>query len=168
MSISCQYDTIDHLSMNRATLQIDKLPGVSFSCTNYAIPSLSLPTANQQTPFYDKPYHGDKINWSDLQVEYLVSSNLSNWLAAFEWMNHLAPAEDRADYIGLSEQFSGATLTVYSSTNVPMFRIRFLDCVITDIGEIRFSEEVTETQFVKSTLSLSYQRYTVEAVNTSC
>lgn len=158
----CSSAQLNYLTFNKATLNIQKLPGVSFTSQNFRIPSVSLPSATQSSPYFDRPVGGDKLVWEPLRISFLVDEHLTNWLAAFEWIESLAPSDDKKNYIGHEQSFSDAYMIVYNSSNIPFLKIIFEDCIITDLGSIEQSEQTTETQFVSTSITLEYRRYRIE------
>jgi hypothetical protein len=78
--------TNDYLRPNAFRFSIKDLPGVSFTCQSANIPDLQLGFATQPTPFTDVPLVGDKLNFGEFTVRFLISEDMSNYLEMYRWL----------------------------------------------------------------------------------
>lgn len=156
---------LNYLSGNRAVMQISQLPDTSFNIKNFQIPTIQLPSADHPSPYFDRPDVGDKLSYEALDVEFVVLEDLSNWIQAYSWINYIGSPRDRKkEYDKTPFIYSDATVTVYSSHNNPLVRVKFIECVPVVLGGIQFNEEIMETSTVTSFLTMEYLRYDVELV----
>jgi hypothetical protein len=156
---------LNYLSGNRAVLNIAELPDTSFNIQNFSLPSLQLPAATHNSPYFDRPEYGDKIAWESLEAEFIVLEDMSNWLQAYNWINSVGSPRDRTkEFAKAPFKYSDATVTLYSSHNNPLVRFKFIECVPTVLGGVRFNEVISETTTVTSFLTMEYLRYDVEVV----
>ena len=72
--------TNDYLRPNAFKFSIKDIPGVSFTCQSANLPQLALGFAVQPTPFTDIPRIGDKLNFGDFTIRFLISEDMSNYL----------------------------------------------------------------------------------------
>ena len=156
---------LNYLSGNRAVMQIASLPDTSFNIKNFQIPTMTLPSADHSSPYFERPEVGDKITYEALDVEFIVLEDISNWLQAYSWVNYIgSPRERKQEYAKTPFIYSDATVTVYSSHNNPLVRVKFIECVPVALGGIQFNEEIMETSTVTSYLTMEYLRYDIEIV----
>lgn len=151
---------LNKLAANRATLSFSAFPQMSFTLQHFPLPGINLGTANQSSPFFDKPVYGDKLQYNDLYLEFQVSEDMKNWYEIFKWMYYIGNPSEKPDSLDLT--YADATMLVYSSHNNPMFKATFLDCVPVSLGDIYFSEMTNETEEISCSIVLKYQRYDVE------
>lgn len=151
--------SLNRLTANRATLHFTILPNLSFMLTGYPLPAIMLPPANQSSPFFDMGHSGDKLEFEELEVEFLVSEYLKEWLELFDWMNNLANPHEFNPIDNLS---TSATMFIYSSHNQPFLEITFEDVIPTMLGGLNFTEAIGETYEIKSNASFRYRVYSIK------
>ena len=54
-------------------------------CNNANIPDLNLGVANQPNYLRDIPVPGDKIDFGDLSIRFLVDEDLTNYMEIQKW-----------------------------------------------------------------------------------
>ena len=69
--------------------QLIKYPKVSFFCQSATVPGISLPVATQSTRYNAIPHPGDEINFEDLNVQFIVDENMSNYITMHNWVRKL-------------------------------------------------------------------------------
>ena len=62
---------------------ITKEPKVSFFCTSASIPSITLATEIQPSYLKDIDVPGEKLEYENLSVRFLVDEDLKNYMASF-------------------------------------------------------------------------------------
>lgn len=68
------------------SLAIDRLPNLAFFCQKAQIPEVALPNAEVETSLSKVVLEGDKLKYSPLNVTFMVSSNMANYNAIFNWL----------------------------------------------------------------------------------
>lgn len=152
---------LSQLHSNRATLQITKFPETTLSISNFRLPGLTMGPALHNTPYRDGPIPGDKIEWEPLDVEFIVNSDLTNWLEMFDWLISQGAPEDRSTQYDYDLRSVDASVILYSAQNIPFATVKFKDCIIVRLGGIDFSEESGETVTSKAGLVLEYSNYEI-------
>ena len=71
-----QPDKLDYASPVQFKFGLIKLPKVEYFCTAANIPGITLGTANQPTPLKDLPIPGDKLEYDNLSITFLVDEGL--------------------------------------------------------------------------------------------
>ena len=72
---------------------ITKEPKVSFFCTSATIPELSFETTVQPSYLKDIDVPGEKIQYADLRVRFLVDEDLKNYMAIHNWITGIGYPE---------------------------------------------------------------------------
>ena len=65
---------------------MDKAPKVSFFGNQVNIPQMTLGVAEQPTYLRDIPLPGDKIQFEDFSLRFLVDENLDNYIEVFNFI----------------------------------------------------------------------------------
>jgi hypothetical protein len=156
---------LNYLSGNRAVFTIPELSDLSFTVNNFELPGVTLPAAYQATQNISKPVAGETLEYTDLNISFIVMENLSNWLEIHNWMRALgAPFSKQAEYLKDYPRWADGYVTVYSAKNNPLLRVKFIDVVPVALGTLSFSEEIQETTTMTCSVTFSYERYDLEFV----
>lgn len=158
--MSTEVTNLNYMTGTRSTMVIDNKPYIQFTAQEWAIPGISLNAAIQPTAFRDIRYAGDKMQWDPLVIKFIVTEDLSNWIEAFKWLVSIGSPTEFSEYQGLG--FQDVTVTVYNSHNNVIKRVKFADCVPTNLSEVTFSSQASETEYNYATLVLEYQHYSFE------
>lgn len=150
----------NYLSTSRATLQIQGLPEVEFNITSFNLPDVSVGVVDVPTRFNRGKEAGTNVEFTDLQIEFLVDEDLKNWQTVFEWIvKQSLPVEH--DYIGHKNRFSDGSLIIYSSHNNPIKKISLKELFPVSLGGIAFNETDNETVYQKANASFSVLYYEI-------
>jgi len=68
---------------------IDKLRGVDFFCQSANIPAVAMEAPIQGTRFNKIPQPGDELQYSDLNIRFLIDENMKNWYQVHDWMREI-------------------------------------------------------------------------------
>ena len=115
-SLQRQPDKLDYASPTQFRFGIHQLPKVEFFTVTANIPEISLGIANYATPFKDIPMMGDKVEYGQLNIGFIVDEYLENYLSLHEWMTGIGFPKDKEfltePYISRSKNGSGIGLAV--------------------------------------------------------
>jgi hypothetical protein len=85
-------------------LLLKRSPKVAFFCNQANIPDINLGIANQPTYLRDIPIPGDKIQFGDLNLRFLVDENLENYMEIQNWMRGLGYPESVKEFRDLANE----------------------------------------------------------------
>ena len=151
--------------------QLIKYPKVSFFCQSATVPGISLSVANQATRYNYVPHPGDEISFEDLNVQFIVDENMSNYITVHNWIRKLGhpyssqdiqelPGEDLED-----KTYSDGVLFVLDSNFRKKFKIVFNDLFPTSIGALTFQSTATDVQYFTVDVSFKYTIYDIYDIN---
>lgn len=158
-------DSLNYLSSTRAVLQIVGLEAVSFTCTDYPIPGVSLSRATQATPFTDIPLRGDKMEFNPLTVSFLVSAKLENWRALYEWIIGLAVPNHPRQFCNKPMEYSDAVLHLYTAQNNKFAEIVYKHIWPTSLGDLDLTTQQSQSDELIATATFEYQYYEINFVD---
>ena len=75
---------------------LQRSPGVAYFCNQANIPDISLGVANQANYLRDIPTPGDKMDFGDLSLRFLVDEDLKNYMEIQKWMRGLGFPESKS------------------------------------------------------------------------
>lgn len=173
--------THNYLRPNAFRFSVKDIPNVSFTCQSANLPALALGSAVQSTPFVDIPRIGDKLQFGDLSIRFLIESNMTNYLELYRWLVALGFPKDynqfgayvknrpsafpfKVNNLGRSEvlAYSDATLTILDSTNVPKVNIIFKDIFPVSLEALDFDIASASVEYFTAIASFKYTLFEVE------
>ena len=173
--------TYDYLRPNAFRFSVKDIPNASYTCQSANIPDIQLGYALQPTPFVDVPVIGDKLNFGELAIRFLISEDMSNYLELYRWLVALGFPNDynqfstftkdrpsRFPFVtkqnGTSEilAYSDATLTILDSTNTAKVNIIFKSLFPTSLSALDFDIASGSVEYFTAIASFKYTIFEVE------
>lgn len=171
----------NYLKPNAFRFSIKELPGVAYTCQSANLPSIQLGFAQQATPFRDIPRIGDKLDYGELVIRFLISENMSNYLELFEWLVALGFPNNYNEYGNFTGErlnrfpfykttrgtnetlaYSDATLTILDSNNIPKTNILFKDLFPTSLEALDFDVSSPTVEYFVGIASFKFKTFEVE------
>ena len=154
---------------------LKRAPGVAFFCNQANIPSMDLGIAEQPSYLRTIPVPGDKIQFGDLTLRFLVDEDLVNYMELQKWIRGLGypdslkeifdlqKEKDRVDTYdsGLMDIYSDGTLTVLTSSQNPKFKIMFKDLWPYNLTTLNFDATDTDIEYFTAEVSFKYTIYEI-------
>lgn len=171
--LSCPIPSnINPLQSNGFLFSINKLPELTYFCQEVSLPELSLPNAEFVTPFTDIHVAGDKPNYGDLTVTFLVDEDMANYVAVHEWLIGMGFPESRDQYSDFiadqpgdinrspaAASVSDGVLLVLNSSNRPARTIQFVDLLPVSLSSIVLTTTSSDTQYIAGVATFRYTLY---------
>ena len=154
-------------------------PKVAFFCQSANIPDLSLGIAIQPNFLRDIPTPGDKIDFGDLNLTFLVDENLENFMEIQNWMRGLGFPESLKEIYGFQQEksdlsqpiksqlnlYSDGTLTVLNSSNIPKFKLIFENLFPVSLTTLEFDATQTDLEYFTAEVTFKYTIYNIRDIN---
>ena len=152
---------------------LKRAPGVAFFCNQANIPSLDLGIAEQPTWLKNIDVPGDKIQFGDLTLRFLVDEDLVNYMELQRWIRGLGYPEDMDEFRKLEGEavmpgnfgnsgdqiYSDGTLQILSSNLVPQFQVVFTDLFPYTLSTVTFDATDTDIEYFTADGSFKYTIY---------
>jgi len=81
-----QPDMLDFLRPNGFYFLVQNLPQVTYFCQAANIPGINLGYAIQPTPFINIPKPGEKIDFGELTIKFLIQETMANYIELYNWI----------------------------------------------------------------------------------
>ena len=154
---------------------LKRSPKVAFFCNQANIPELTLGVAIQTSWLKDIDTPGDKIQFGDLNLRFLVDEDLGNYMEIQKWIRGLGYPESMQEFRDLESQtilrkesfgngdniYSDGTLQVLSSNLIPKFQVFFKDLFPYSLSTITFDATDTDIQYFTADVSFKYTLYDI-------
>tara|TARA_R100000781_G_scaffold114130_2_gene84173 strand:- start:48 stop:623 length:576 start_codon:yes stop_codon:yes gene_type:complete len=152
---------------------LERAKSVSFFCNQANIPDISLGVAEQPTWLKDLPVPGDKMQFGDLNLRFLVDEDLKNYMAIQHWIRGLGYPEDMQEFRNLESEatmptnfgqegdniYSDGTLQILNSSLVPNFQVVFKDLFPYSLTTLSFDATDTDIEYFSADVSFKYSIY---------
>ena len=152
---------------------LKRASGVAFFCNQANIPSMDLGIAEQPTYLRDIPTPGDKIQFGDLNLRFLVDEDLVNYMELQRWIRGLGYPESMEEFRKLEGEavlpgnfgqagdniYSDGTLQILSSNLVPSFQVVFNDMFPYNLSTVMFDATDTDIEYFTADVSFKYTIY---------
>ena len=152
---------------------LKRAPGVAFFCNQANIPSMDLGIAEQPSYLKNIPVPGDKIQFGDLTLRFLVDEDLVNYMELQRWIRGLGYPESMDEFRKLEGEavlpgnfgnagddiYSDGTLQILSSNLVPSFQVVFNDLFPYTLSTITFDATDTDIEYFTADVSFKYTIY---------
>ena len=154
---------------------LDRAKKVSYFCNQANIPDINLGVAVQPTYLRDIPTPGDKLEFGDLTLRFLVDEDLGNYMELQNWMRGLGFPESPKEFIDLENEarmpgnfgqkgdniYSDGTLQILSSNLVPKFQVMFSDLWPYSLSTVVFDATDTDIEYFTADATFKYTLYTL-------
>ena len=166
-------DNRNFLSPVGFKFSLKRAPGVAFFCNQANIPSLDLGIAEQPTWLKNIDVPGDKIQFGDLSLRFLVDEDLVNYMELQRWIRGLGYPESMDEFRKLEGEatlpgnfgnagddiYSDGTLQILSSNLVPSFQVVFTDLFPYTLSTVTFYATDTDIEYFTADVSFKYTIY---------
>lgn len=175
--------TLDYLRPAFFRLELSNLPRTTFTCQMANIPEIKIGYATQQTPSLDIPIIGDKLEFGELQVEFIINEDMSNYIEIYNWIVSIASRE-LVNYTvddfrraavnypinfskGLLEQslYADASMYIINSSNVPAMKINYYDVIPISLLSIPFDITNVDQDPMRATATFRYRLFDIEKIS---
>jgi hypothetical protein len=163
------------LHANKFTLSFDRVPNVQYFVQSVSVPGISLSEVQRSTPFVDLYSPGEKAIYDSLVVTFHVDEELRGWKEIHDWIRAMTFPTDFGEYESLKKlnrnipvkdmpQYSQASLTLYTSSNTPQYRFRFVDCFPTSLSSFLMAVNDSPENPITADVTLRYAYYNIDKI----
>lgn len=170
--------TVNFLRPNSFLFSIKDLPNTNFTCQSANLPALNLGFAVQPTPFIDRPVIGDKANYGEFTIRFIITEDMGNYIEIYRWLIALGFPYDYNQFGSFVQQrrdifpfrtgdggaYSDGTLTILNSSNLPQTRIIFKDLFPISLEALDFDVTGATLEYFTAIASFKYKFFDVEVL----
>ena len=183
-----QPDQLDYASPTQFRFGIHQLPKVEFFTVSANLPGVSVPTTTLATPFTDISIMGEKTEFENLSISFIVDEYLENYISLHNWLTGIGFPKSRSQFstfrdvtsktpdsqkgvstdIGDVKQstpdkamYSDAFLMVLSNKNNPIVEINFHNIYPTSLSGLDFTQTATDVEYMTASAEFAYQIYEI-------
>ncbi len=148
------------------------LPGfdkVDYQCNEALIPGISMNNPVQATPYNDIQLSGDKLNYEDLTVNFLVDEGCVNYALIHDWMVGITYPQKSTqwrDFVQkqVDKKFQETwnvdqvdiVLNVLTSNYNTSFKVKFFDAFPVGLSSLRFTTDTDTINYLTASATFRY------------
>lgn len=131
------------------------------------IPGVSLPSADEASPFITIPQPGDHVVYDPLVLTFLVDEGLQNYIQLQCWLKIIGNAESQEAYTKLAKNAnwtgqgvkSEILLSLEDSAKNPIVNVNFHDAWPTNLSKLSFDATLADIPYLVATATFRYSEY---------
>jgi hypothetical protein len=183
-----QPDTVDFASPTQFKFSLLDIPTTIYFVTEVNLPGIAFSgDAIMNSRYKAMPFMGDTLEFSPMELTFLVSEGLSNYIEIHNWMTGIgfpdsteqfakAVAEDAGLKPGSNNKSiskniqsnsaadpssltSDATLTILTNKNNPKLNVNFRNCYPTSLSGLTFNSQSSNSEQLTATVTMNYDLY---------
>ena len=186
-----QPDQLDYASPTQFRFGIHQLPKVEFFTVSANLPGVSVPTTTLATPFTDISIMGEKTEFENLTISFIVDEYLENYISLHNWLTGIGFPKSRSQFstfrdvtsdtpdsqkgvstdIGDVKQstpdkamYSDAFLMVLSNKNNPIVEVNFENAFPISLSALDFTQTATDVEYMTASADFAYQIYEIKTL----
>lgn len=146
---------------NRFEMVFSVLPNVTYTLNEVNLPGLNTNNPTVPTIFNTTWQGADSATFDQLNINFLVQENFSNYFEIHDWMRAISfpdSFEDRRDLLRFEGEDSYGFLTINNSNNRPLFRFHFYNIMPNTLTGLELMAAQSEELFASATFNYTIYR----------
>lgn len=165
-------NNINFLSPLGFHFHVKKIPHVNFFLQHVNIPSITLPTAKQATPFVDIPHPGDHCIFEPLSIRFKIDEDMNNYNELLSWVTALGFPDEHSQYAEIASKnqsvgdgiVSDISLIILTSLKNANIEITFRDAWPTYLGNFALNTVDNSVQYIDCAASFNYTSFKLATI----
>ena len=162
------------LQPNKFLLTFSRLPNIQYFCQSVSVPGISLSEAIITNPFVDIYSPGEKAIYDLLNVTFIVDEEMKSWIEVHDWIRAMTFPVEFAEYRELPKlnkvaganpkmpQFSDASITIFSSSMKPYYRIKYYEAFPTTLSTFILNAQDGPDTIITADATFRYSYFDIE------
>ena len=150
-----------------------KFPKVDFFSNSARIPELNLELTTQPSYLKNIDVPGERLNYGDFTLRFLVDENMENYISVYDWLTGLGFPETTKEFADLikdkdgqrdaKEAFCDGTLRILNSNFREVAKVKFNDLFPTSLTSLDFDATNTDVQYFTAEATFKYTLYKISS-----
>ena len=160
---------------------VSRAPKISYFGNQVNIPSLTLGIANQPSYLKDIPRPGEKIDFEDLTLTFLVDEDLTNYMEIQNWIRGIGFPESLDQIYDFQQDdtltvmnkalrnqginlYSDGSLLILNNVNLPKFKVTFDGMFPYFLSTLAFDATQSDLEYFTAQVSFKYNIYNIVTI----
>lgn len=152
-------------------ISIKRLPNVEFYTQSVQLPGISTNSGSMETnnPFGRMPNNGTKIQYSDLDLTFIIDENMQNYFEISDWIKGLTYPENFKQFKNLKESrdslYSDISILISNSSKNPKIKFTYEGAFPVSLSGVQLDTTSADVIHPKATVTFTYLTYKYEIIN---
>ena len=177
-ALNNQIQNRNYLAPTGFQFNVSRAPKVTYFGNQVNIPSLTLGIANQPSYLKDIPRPGEKIDFEDLTLTFLVDEDLTNYMEIQNWIRGIGFPESLDQIYDFQQDdtltvmnkalknqginlYSDGSLLILNNVNLPKFKVIFDGLFPYALSTLEFDATQTDLEYFTAEVSFKYNIYNI-------
>ena len=180
-ALNNQIQNRNYLAPTGFQFNVSRAPKVTYFGNQVNIPSLTLGIANQPSYLKDIPRPGEKIDFEDLTLTFLVDEDLSNYMEIQNWIRGIGFPESLDQIYDFQQDdtltvmnkalknqginlYSDGSLLILNNVNLPKFKVTFDGMFPYSLSTLTFDATQSDLEYFTAQVSFKYNIYNIVTI----
>lgn len=168
-------ENTNFLQPTKFLLTFERIPNVTYFCQEINLPGLSIPYIGVPTPVLDYHVAGNKIEFGDLNIRFMVDEKLNSWKDIYYWIQSIGSpkgfdvrnrlsALQNANSESKFTNYSDAVLTILNNLNNPTIRVHFAQLFPVSLSDIQFDTTLSADNIITADAKFIVEYFEFEPI----
>jgi hypothetical protein len=192
-----QPTTFDYSQQNQFKIYLPIFPTTEWFVTRATVPGISLGQASVPTPLSNMQFVGEKVEFSNFDMSFMVDERLDNYMEMYGWVKNIGfpkahtqfmttprpdgitierkvatPPRDRGTVTGTvnasdRDLYTDIAMTILSSKNNAVALVTMYDAFPVAMGAIEYSQQESDTIYATCDVSFAFTWFDVSAISSN-
>jgi len=144
---------------------IKRLPNVEFFTQRSMIPSISTNPVIQPTMFNNVFRTPDSVNFSNLDLTFIIDENMNNYTEIFDWMIASAFPENHEQFRQIKDSeeglFSDISVVIMNSKKNSNIEVTYKNCFPISLSDVQLNTTEQDVVYPEATASFQYDTFSI-------
>lgn len=148
----------------RVIINRTRYPNLEYFCQSVSHPGATLSPLELPTRrITSVPLAGDKMTFSEVTFQIILDENMTSYREMYDWMVRITNEGQvsGSEVMTKVPTYADITLSVLSSHNNTIQKIKYKDCVPTSLGTIEFQSNAGTTTYVTFDASFRFSQFEI-------
>lgn len=161
-------DNTNFLSVSNINLSIARLPEMTFFVQKITLPGVGSTPTLQKNPFSDIKLAGDKGDFDELNVKFILDAEMASYVELWKWWKGLVSPVNFNDYATLQTQakafskeglYSDLTVSILNNNGKAIRSIVYTNAFPIKISSVEMAYDLQEVQYPVVSVDFAYTSF---------
>lgn len=156
----------NYLSPLEFKILIKRLPNVEFFTQRAMVPSISTTPIQQPTRFNPVFRTPDQVNFSTLDLTFIIDEAMKNYMEIFNWIVSSAMTENHTRFNALASSqeglFSDISIIILNSKKNPNIEVTYTNCFPISLSDIQLNTTDPDVTYPEATATFQYDTFDIK------
>ena len=158
----------NYLSPLEFRVAIKRLPAVEFFVQRAMLPSISAQPVEVPNPFNRTFNTPDKLNFSPLDLTFVIDENMQNYLEIRNWINDITAPRNFNEFKRIADSQEGLesdiTIQILNSNKNLNLEAHFVNCFPISISDVMLDTTAQDVTYPEATATFSYESFSIKKI----